>query len=36
VLAASLFYLGRYTAWAFRAMFGRVTAGDARTNPDHH
>ncbi len=23
-----------YTAWAYRIMFGRVTAQDVRTNPD--
>ena len=25
-----------YTAWAYRVMFGRVTAQDVRTNPDFY
>ncbi|NWP05601.1 cytochrome d ubiquinol oxidase subunit 2, partial [Escherichia coli] len=25
-----------YTAWAYRIMFGRVTAQDVRTNPDFY
>jgi cytochrome d ubiquinol oxidase subunit II len=25
-----------YTAWAYRVMFGRVTAEDVRTNPDFY